>query len=53
MDWSSMGIVKWKVEEHKVSKIWKRTPVATCDALVKSKPKVSWAFITLKWLRQT
>ncbi len=55
MDWPSMspdlnpiehlwGILKQKVEEHKVSNIhqlrdvimdkWKRTPVATCEALV-------------------
>ena len=55
MDWPSMspdlnpiehlwGILKWKVEERKVSNIhqlcdfvmeeWKRTPVATCEALV-------------------
>ncbi len=37
------GILKWKVEERKVSNIhqlhdfvmeeWKRTPVATCEAL--------------------
>ncbi len=43
------GILKWKVEEHKVSNIhqlcdvvveeWKRTPVATCEALVNSMPK--------------
>ncbi|KAF7250874.1 Heat shock factor 2-binding protein [Varanus komodoensis] len=54
MDWPSMspdlnpieqlwGILKWKVEERKVSNIhqlrdvvmeeWKRTPVATCEAL--------------------
>ncbi len=60
MDWPSMspdlnpiehlwGILKWKVEEHKVSNIhplrdvvmeeWKRTPVATCEALVNSMPK--------------
>ncbi len=52
MDWPSMspdlnpiehlwGILKWKVEERKVSNIhqlcdviceWKRTPVATCEA---------------------
>ncbi len=40
------GILKWKVEERKVSTIhqlrdvimeeWKRTPVATCEALVNS-----------------
>ncbi len=40
------GILKWKVEERKVSNIhqlrdvvieeWKRTPVATCEALVNS-----------------
>ncbi len=57
MDWSSMspdlnpiehlwGILKQKVEEHKVSNIhqlcdvvmeeWKRTPAATCEALVNS-----------------
>ena len=44
-----MGILKWKVEEHKVSNIhqicdvvieeWKRIPVATCEALVNSIPK--------------
>ncbi len=55
MDWPSMspdlipidhlwGILKWKVEERKISDIhqlcdvvmeeWKRTPVATCEALV-------------------
>ncbi|KAF7241327.1 Parafibromin [Varanus komodoensis] len=59
MDWPSMspdlnpiehlwGILKWKVEECKVSNIhqlrnvmeeWKRTPVATCEALVNSMPK--------------
>ncbi len=60
MDWPSMspdlnsiehlwGILKQKVEEHKVSNIhqlrdvvmgeWKRTPVATCEALVNSMPK--------------
>ncbi len=43
------GILKRKVEGHKVSNIhqlcdvimeeWKRTPVATCEALVNSKPK--------------
>ncbi len=43
------GILKWKVEERKVSNIhqlcdvimeeWKRTPVATCEALVNSMPK--------------
>ncbi len=43
------GILKRKVEECKVSNIhqlsdvvmeeWKRTPVATCEALVNSKPK--------------
>ncbi len=41
--------LKWKVEERKVSNIhqlrdvvmeeWKRTPVATCEALVYSMPK--------------
>ncbi len=57
MDWPSMspdlhpiehlwGILKWKVEECKVSNIhqlrdvvmeeWKKTPVATCEALVNS-----------------
>ena len=57
MDWPSLspdlnpiehmwGILKWKVEERKVSNIhqlcdvimeeWKRTPVATCEALVSS-----------------
>ncbi len=40
------GILKWKVEERKVSNIhqlrdvimeeWKRTPVANCEALVNS-----------------
>ncbi len=60
MDWPSMspglnpiehlwGILKWKVEERKVSNIhqlrdvvmeeWKRTPMATCEALVNSMPK--------------
>ncbi len=51
MDWPSMspdlnpiehlwGILKQKVEERKVSNIqWKRTPVATCEALVNSMPK--------------
>ncbi len=44
-----MGILKRKVEECKVSNIhqlrdvlmeeWKRTPVATCEALVKPMPK--------------
>ncbi len=43
------GILKWKVEECKVSNIhqlcdvimeeWKRTPVATCGALLNSMPK--------------
>ncbi|KAJ7329853.1 hypothetical protein JRQ81_016027 [Phrynocephalus forsythii] len=43
------GILKWKVEVHKFSNIhqlcdvvteeWKRTPVATCEALVNSTPK--------------
>ncbi len=43
------GMLKWKVEERKVSNIhqlcdvimeeWKRTPVATCEALVNSMPK--------------
>ncbi len=42
------GILKRKVEEHKVSNIhqlrdvvmeeWKRTPVGTCEALVNSMP---------------
>ncbi len=55
MDWPSIsiehlwGILKRKVEERKVSNIhqlcdvvmekWKRTPVATCEALVNSMPK--------------
>ncbi len=60
MNWTSMspdlhpiehlwGILKWKVEEGKVSIIhqlsdvimeeWKRTLVATCEALVNSMPK--------------
>ncbi len=60
MDWPSMspdlnpiehlwGILKWKVEERKLSNIhqlcdivmeeWKRNPVATCEALVNSIPK--------------
>ncbi len=60
MDWPSMspdlnsiehlwGILKWKVEERKLSNIhqlrdvvmeeWKRTPVATCEALVNSMPE--------------
>ena len=44
-----LGILKRKVEECKVSNIhqlsdvvmeeWKRTPVATCEALVTSMPK--------------
>ncbi len=43
------GILKWKVGEHKISIIhqlrdvvmeeWKRTPVATCEALINSMPK--------------
>ncbi len=36
------AILKWKVEERKVSNIhqeWKRTPVATYEALVNSMPK--------------
>ncbi len=43
------GIFKWKVKEHKVFNIhqlrdviieeWKKTPVATCEALVNSMPK--------------
>ncbi len=43
------AILKWKVEERKVSNIhqlrdvimeeWNRTPVATCEALVNSMPK--------------
>ncbi len=43
------GILKWMVEEHKVSNIqqlcdivmeeWKRTPVVTCESLVNSMPK--------------
>lgn len=42
------GILKLKLEEYKVSNIqqvhdvvevWKRTPVATCEALVNSMPK--------------
>ncbi len=43
------GILKWKVEERKVSNIhqlhdvvmeeWKRTPVVTCEALVNPMPK--------------
>ena len=43
------GILRWKVEEHTVSNIiqlrdvvmeeWKRTPVATCEALINSVPK--------------
>ncbi len=46
------GILKRKVKEHKVSNIyqlrdvimeeWKRTPVATCEALVNSIPKRWW-----------
>uniref|UniRef100_A0AAY5L6H6 Tc1-like transposase DDE domain-containing protein n=1 Tax=Esox lucius TaxID=8010 RepID=A0AAY5L6H6_ESOLU len=60
MDWPSKsldlnpiehlwGILKWKVEERKVSNIhqlrdvvmeeWKQTPVATCETLVNSMPK--------------
>ena len=60
LDWPSMspdlnpiehlwGILKWKVEEHKVSNIhqlrdgvleeWTRIPVATCEALGSSMPK--------------
>ncbi len=44
------GILKWKVEECKVSNIhqlrdvimeeWKRTSVETCEALVNSMPKM-------------
>ncbi len=43
------GILKWKVEERKVSNIhqlcdivmeeWKKAPVVTCEALVNSMPK--------------
>ncbi|CAI9609976.1 unnamed protein product [Staurois parvus] len=43
------GILKWKVEERKVSNIhqlrddvmeeWKRTPVSTCEALVTFMPR--------------
>ncbi len=42
------GILKWKVEERKVSNIhqlcdvvmeWNRTAVGTCEALVNSMPK--------------
>ncbi len=43
------GILKWKVEERKISNIhqlrdvvmgeWKRTPVATCETLVNAMPK--------------
>ncbi len=43
------GILKWKVEERTISNIhqlrdvvmdeWKRTPVATCEALVNSMPR--------------
>ncbi len=43
------GILKWKVEERKVSNIhqlrgvvmeeWERTPEETCEALVNSMPK--------------
>ncbi len=43
------GILKWKEEERKISNMhqlrdvimeeWKRTPVATCEALVNSMPK--------------
>ncbi len=68
MDWPSMsldlnpiehlwGILKWKVEERKVSNIhqlrdvvmeeWKRTPVATCAALVNSMPKRVKGTVTL------
>ncbi len=46
---SSVGHLKWKVEERKVSNIhllrdvimeeWKRIPVAACEALVNSMPK--------------
>ncbi|CDQ78689.1 unnamed protein product [Oncorhynchus mykiss] len=46
------GILKRKVEECKVSNIhqlrdvvmeeWKRTPMATCEALVNSMPKRCW-----------
>ncbi len=60
MDWPSMspdlnpiehlwGILKWKVDERKVSNThqlcdvvmdeWMRTPAATCEALVNSMPK--------------
>ncbi len=46
------GILKWKVDERKVSNIhqlrddvmkeWKRTPVATCEALVNSMLRQCW-----------
>ncbi len=70
MDWPSMypdlnpvehlwGILKWKVEERKVSNIhqlrdvvmeeWKRTPVATCEALVNSMPKRVKAVLENNW----
>ncbi|KAF7239929.1 Transposable element Tcb1 transposase [Varanus komodoensis] len=63
MDWPSMspdlnpiehlwGILKWKVEEHKVSNIhqlcdvvmeeWKRTPVATCEAVLNANKKTAF-----------
>ncbi len=51
------GILKWKVEEHKVSNIhelrdvvmeeWKSTPVATCEALVNSMPKMVKAVLEI------
>ncbi len=70
MDWPSMsqdlnpiehlwGILKRKVEEHKVSNIhqlrdvlmeeWKRTSVATCEALVNSVPKRVKAMLENNW----
>ncbi len=53
------GILKRKVKERKISNIhqlrdvimeeWKRTPVATCEALVNSMPKRVKAVMGKKW----